>query len=109
MSKIASVTFTGDSGSKYKFDVYPWGTDFYPLGAVYVVTRRHKKGTSYIHAKIYTGETGDLSERFDNHHKFNCFEAHKANCICIYAEQSKRLRRAIESDLLDDYNPPCND
>ena len=109
MGKLASVTFTGASGMKYDFDVYPWGTNFRPIGAVYFTTKRYSSGNGYSHAKIYVGQTGDLLERFDNHHKIGCFRTNGANCICIHPEGVENSRRRIESDLISNYNPPCND
>ena len=61
------------------------------------------------HDEIYIGETHDLSDRFDSHHKANCFVAHNANCICIHIKHNHQERLIIESDLKDKYRPPCND
>ena len=85
-------------------------TDFNPVGAVYFITRRTTKpdggGT---HTHIYVGQTSDISQRLDSHHKINCFLEHNANCICIYREDNENTRVRIEADLIENYNPPCND
>ena len=109
MKKIGTLTLTGASGTKYAFDVYPYGTEFNAIGAVYYISKRTEKadGTG-SHDKIYIGETGDLSERFDNHHKEPCFKMHSANCISIHQESNENKRLIIEEDLIDAYNPPCN-
>ena len=108
-------TLTGESGQEYKFDVYtfdvyPIDTDFEPLGAIYCISKRVEKsdGTGR-HTTIYIGQTGDLSERFDNHHKEDCFKLHNANCISIHFKSKKSNRLEIETDLIGAYNPPCND
>jgi len=108
VSKIADAEFTGKVGS-YNFVVYPWGTDFKAVRAVYVITKRtadiYSRGT---HSFIYIGQTGDLSERFDNHDKADCFTKRGANCICIHEESDEQKRLAIESDLLDGNDTACN-
>jgi len=109
MAKLADTTFSGSTG-QYDFEVYPLGTDFKNVGAVYIISRRtvdvQGKGT---HTFIYIGQTGDLSERFDNHHKAKCFKENNANCICVHLESNERSRRAIEGDLVARNPTPCND
>lgn len=109
MTKIGTLTLIGDSGAKYEFNVYPYGTKFKAIGAVYYISKRTEKadGTG-SHDKIYIGETGDLSERFDNHHKEPCFKMHNANCISIHQESNEDKRLIVEEDLIDARNPPCN-
>ena len=105
----ATLELTGASGRKYAFLVYPWGTTFKQLGGVYAVTRAVPNQTGReTHSIIYVGQTGDLSERFDDHHKAACFSKHSANCICVHVESSEKTRLAIEADLIAAYNPPCN-
>ena len=109
MAKIGTLTLTGASGTKYTFNVYPYDTEFKAIGAVYYISKRTEKTDgSGSHAEIYIGETGDLSERFDNHHKEPCFKKHNANCISIHQESNEDKRLKIEEDLIDAYNPPCN-
>ncbi|MDE2462124.1 MAG: GIY-YIG nuclease family protein [Alphaproteobacteria bacterium] len=106
---MATIAFTGKSKKRYKFTVHPLGTEFKSVGAVYFITSRKKtKSGSYVHTRIYVGETGDLSERFDNHHKEKCFKKHGANCICIHREEDEDARLEIEQDLIDLCDPPCN-
>jgi hypothetical protein len=52
--------------------------------------------------------TGDMSTRFDDHHKEECFTRQGANCICVYNVKEETYRRAVETDLIQKYNPPCN-
>jgi len=111
MAKFGTVTFTGASEAKYEFNAYPWGTSFKKdYGAVYFVTKRDKDSKGgYSHKRVYVGQTEDMSTRFDDHHKQDCFERHSANCICVYGEQDEDTRLEIEQDLIDNYDPPCND
>lgn len=105
MSQITTLTLTGFSGNQYTFGVYRYGTNFNAIGAVYAVTYRNSVSK---HDIIYIGQTEDLSDRFDNHHKESCFIRNNANCICVHTESNENLRLRIEQDLIHNYNPPCN-
>ena len=110
MAKISDATFHGDSGNTYKFEVWPMNQSFNAVGAVYAVTRRYKNANGgYSHKFIYVGETADLSTRFDNHHKADCFVEENANCICTHRDDDEDSRLAKEGDLIAKHNPPCND
>ena len=110
MAKLGTISWDGASGTEYDFNVYLWGTSFDAIGAVYVVTKRTLKSDGEgTHTEIYIGETGDLSTRFDTHHKQACFDTHDVNAICIHSEETGRRRLDIEDDLLRNYSPPCND
>lgn len=110
MPKISTMKFKGASGSDYDFDVYPYDSNWNEnIGAVYFVTRRYQKDDQmYYHDEIYVGQTDDLKERHANHHRAQCFTKHKANALCILLESSEKKRLAIEKDLIDGRNPPCN-
>ena len=106
----ATLELTGASGKKYAFLVYPWGTTFKPIGGVYAVTRAtSNQSGGETHTIVYVGQTGDLSERFDAHHKASCFSRNSANRICVHVESNEKTRLTTESDLIAAYNPPCND
>lgn len=97
-----TVTLRGASGASYTFQVFAWGTAFKSLGAVYVVLRTATDGI------IYIGQTGDLSERFDNHHKAPCFSRYGRTHIGVLMEGLESRRLAIETDLVRAHQPPCN-
>ena len=105
MPKETSVTLKGNSGRSYDFDVYPWNTSFNAIGAVYSVLKRI--GSNFT--ILYIGQTNDLSERFDNHHKQACFDRNNKTHIAIHAESSEPRRFTIETDLVRNYSPTCND
>ena len=104
MPKVGTISVTGASGRTYVFDVYPWGTQFNPVGAVYLVLRKNQINYSIL----YIGQTGDLSERFDDHHKRPCFDRNNKTHVGIYLESSESKRLGVESDLLGRHSPPCN-
>jgi hypothetical protein len=105
----ATLELTGASGRKYAFLVYPWGTEFKAVGGAYAVTRATpSQAGGETHAIIYVGQTGDLSERFDAHHKAACFSRNSANRISVHVEGLEQTRLGIEADLIASYRPPCN-
>ena len=109
MAKHGTLKFTGNSKVEYNFTVYSYDTSFNALGAVYVVTNRQKKAKGgYTYSIVYIGETDDLSERLNTPSKISCLSKYKKNAICIYGEENEQKRLDIESDLLDNYSPPCN-
>ena len=110
MAKIRTLTLKGRSGEKYEFNVYPIDASFKAVGAVYAVTRRYKDSEGgYKHDILYVGETEDLSTRFQNHHKADCFKQHNANCICTHRDDDLDSHVTKEDDLIEQYKPDCND
>ena len=103
------ITFAGESGQKYLFEIHDLDTEFIALPAVYVITRRYLSSPGkHKHQVIYVGQTEDLSERFDDHHKADCFTSASATSICITIQTDARVRLAIERDLCGKYpNAPC--
>ena len=110
MAKLGTLTLKGLSGQTFGFEVYTLDAGLEALGAVYAITlRAPKEDDSYSHTLIYVGETGDLSTRFDGHHKEDCFVQHDANCKCIHLDDDEDSRLAKEADLFAVYDLPCND
>ena len=60
------------------------------------------------HTVLYIGQTSDLSERFDNHHKKTCFDRNRKTHIAAMLESSEAKRLRIEGDLISNYSPTCN-
>jgi len=110
LAKISTMTTKGESGKTYSFGVYPMDQSFREIGGIYIITERFKnKEGQYRHRFIYIGQTEDFSTRFDNHHKSDCFAEHNATCICTLVEGDEDNRFAIETDLIRQHAPPCND
>lgn len=85
-----TTTLKAANGKEYVFDFYSFDAFSDLKGffdedpALYLFTRRYKKGDSYTHDLIYLGETCNLNSRFNDHHKEDCIKKNKANCIGIY-------------------------
>lgn len=104
MAVVDKVTVKGQSGAQYEFEVYPWGTVFNSVGGLYLVLK--KQPSNY--GVLYIGQTGDLSERFDNHHQGACFTRNGKTHIAVRGEGSEQRRLAIETDLIRNYQTSCN-
>lgn len=102
---MSTITLTGCSGNSYEFTIYKKGTSFKEVGGVYYVT----KIVDNKHSRIYLGITNDLSTRFDDHHKEDCFEKYGVTHIAIYRSSSDTNRKKIEKDILCNYKFPCNE
>ncbi len=105
MANGEKVTAKGASGTEYEFWVHPWGTGLKAIGGVYLVLKKPPAGSYNV---LYVGQTGDLSERFDNHHKESCFTRNGRTHIGARVEESETRRLTIETDLIRNYSPPCN-
>lgn len=110
MAKLGALTISSASGMLYEFRAYSWDSVFKAMGVVYVITKRvANRGGRASHTYIYVGETADLSERFDNHPKLDCFKRHNANCICVHADANQASRLRKQAAILRAYTFPCND
>lgn len=111
MAKVGTITFTGESGNEYDFDIYPIDTTWRDgIGAVYVVTYRYKKENGkFYHTRIYIGQTDDLKGRLEDHHQIECIQNHDANCVCIHLDADEKSRVKKETDLIRGNSTKCND
>ncbi len=109
MAKIGTVTFVGESGTSYTFDVYTADTEFNDVSAVYIFTKRTLSGEIWRHARLYIGEAERMGERIKNHEKWPCVNRHGCNCICVLLVSSSDRRLDIETDLRRGNDTPCND
>ena len=102
-----TIDWEGASGKKYKYWIYDIGTTFNKSPANYVFAKATKPDALRA---IYVGETGDISERFDDHHKMTCIRDNGATHICVHkSSDDKKVRCEEESDLIANYHPVCND
>lgn len=110
MPKIGTLDFTGISGHKYTFNVYPKDREHKEKEAVYVVTHRTIKADGAVdHNVIFIGETDNIKQEVENHPREHCFVTEVANCLCVYWEDHVATRSKIADDLKIFYHPPCND
>ena len=107
IASAPNITWTGKSGKEYTYQVYSITATHKAVPANYIFTKRDANN---LHTTIYVGETGDLSDRFDSHHKWQCITNAGATHVCTHESSStKSVRTAEESDILANYAFPCND
>ena len=98
MTQAPTCEWKGKSGRVYLYWIHPIGQVFEPVPGNYIFA----KATAPGHwVPVYIGETKDLSERFDDHHKMPCIEERGATHIHVHVNNE-------EADLIANYNPPCN-
>jgi len=112
MVKLGELALKGRSGNTYSFDVYLANTSWADgVACVYYVSKRTPNPNGgFTHTAIYVGETENVRQRFEGHHKQSCFSRHGYTAISIHrVSGGAQARRDIESDLIAKQNPPCND
>jgi hypothetical protein len=57
---------------------------------------------------LYFGQTGDITSRFEGHHRQECFKRNSANAVGFHVDEDEKSRLAKETDLIRRWNPPCN-
>ena len=112
-----TTTLKGISGKEYSFELYSFAK-FDQLsdeitaeqGALYLFTKRYLKNGEFYHKFIYLGETSDISTRYSDHHKKRSIISHGSNCIgFLFADVNDDERKAMEKDILEAIDFPCND
>jgi len=107
MAGIPTIYWEGQSGEKYKYYIYELDATRDAVPANYIFA----KGTKpKYYVPIYIGETGDISERFDYHHKIACIRREGVTCVHTHkSSEDKEVRCAEEADPVNRWKPPCND
>ena len=109
MSKVTTITFTGESGRKYTFDTYEKSTKFNDVSAVYIFTKRYVTASGgYSQIALYVGETRELGTRIGSHEQWPCVERNGCTHISIMQVSGSQQRLDIETDLIHSLNPVCN-
>ena len=106
MTDTPTIMWPGASGKEYRYWIYPIGTTFEDTPGNYLFAKESSPGRW---TPIYIGETESLSDRLSNHDKMPCINRHGGTHIHTHTTfGSQDVRRAEESDLLANWNPPCN-
>lgn len=108
MAEVPAIDWEGQSGTKYRYWIYPIDQGFDETPANYIYAKEVEPNRW---RPIYIGETGDLSERpLDTHHKKDCIEQNGATHIHVHTSSGDAaVRQAEEADLTAKWNPVCND
>jgi hypothetical protein len=106
VAEVDTITWTGQSGTKYKYWIYPLGTALAAKPGNYIFARSGPQGWY----AVYIGETGDLSTRFLNHHQEDCIKKYGATHIHAHVtEGGAQVRRDEETDIRRRWPSNCNE
>ncbi len=106
MSIKQTIDWQGYSGQTYRYWIFQIGTisDEKPGNYIYA------KETSQGHwTALYIGQTNNLSERLAEHEKEECSLNNGATHIHAHENDSEEARLSEERDLIEAYNPVCNE
>jgi len=102
-----TCTWAGISGRTYQFTIYDPDTSWNDVPGNYIFAHETSAGRWKAD---YIGETESFKERFSNHEKWPCATRHGATHVHAHVNQNgETARRAEETDLIRNYNPPCNE
>jgi hypothetical protein len=105
MADTPTINWPGKSGTNYKYWIYPLGASLKAEGGNYIFAKEVRPGEW---SPLYIGQTGDLNERFDNHHKADCIKKNGATHIHAHLNGNDDTRLAEEADLIARWDPSCN-
>ena len=106
MPKKPDIRWTGESGKKYDYWIYPIDEQFPEVPGNYIFAKETKPRTW---RPIYIGQTKNLAKRMENHEKEQCAIDNGATHIHAHeSSDSEDERRKEEADLIEKWNPICN-
>jgi hypothetical protein len=109
MPSLGKTVFKGQSGTPYRFKVFPLGTRFRQRSGVFVVANRSRDDDGHLqHSVLFVGHTEDFSHPLDGHAKAGDFAEEGANCICVQSDEKAASREKTEKDLVKAFSPKCN-
>ena len=103
-NETPTCTWTGTSGKKYVHYVHLIGTSLKAEAGNYIFA----KVVNGYWSPVYIGQTANLAERFDDHHKAQCIKSNGATHIHAHLNAMERERLAEEADLLASHKTSCN-
>lgn len=105
-TKTKTINWPGASGKEYKYWIHSMNTSFDSKAGNYIFAKQTSPGKW---RPVYIGQTGDLSERFDHHHKMECARRNGATHVHAHTNPNEANRLAEETDLVRKWGPVCND
>lgn len=100
------IFWPGQSGAKYKYWISDLNSAFKESPGNYIFAKETQAGRF---TPIYIGQTGNLRERIENHDQLPCIRRNEATHICSHTSSSdEETRRAEEDDLIQRWDPVCN-
>lgn len=101
-----TIEWQGQSGKSYKYWINRLSPNFVAKPGNYIFAKEVSPGRFM---PVYIGQTGDLSERFENHHKAACIRSNGATHIHAHTNTAGEASRLMEeADLVARWKPACN-
>lgn len=100
------ITWPGQSGQEYPYQIYSIDTTFRPLPGNYIYARQDENG-NWI--PVYVAQTRDMHQRLEGHEKLQ--EAREAGATHIhvhFSQTGQAARCSEEHDLIERWAPQCN-
>ncbi len=96
--------WTGDSGTKYEYEIYAIGTDWDDVPGNYIFAKETEP-TSWT--ALYIGETESFKDRLPNHEKLPCINRYGGTHIHAHINRNSDARLKEEADLVANHKIPC--
>lgn len=106
MTDTPTCNWPGKSGKSYTHEIYPIGTIFSEKAGNYIFCKKNAAGRW---EPQYIGQAKNLKERLGNHEKAPCASRHGATHIHAHLNPIESDRLTEERDLIQNFNPPCNE
>jgi hypothetical protein len=101
------VSWPGQSGTEYQYEVYPLDTSFRPLPGNYIYAGQSEEG-QWI--PLYIAQTRDMHQRLEGHEKLQDAIGYGATHIHMhFATAGQAARCTEERDLISRWQPVCNE
>jgi hypothetical protein len=102
-----TIEWPGSSGGTYTYWIHEIGTAFKDSPGSYIFAKETSPGRW---TPVYIGETNSLKDRLSNHEKMPCVRRHSGTHVHAHTSSADgQVRREEEADLLNKWNPPCNE
>jgi hypothetical protein len=101
------VSWPGQSGRAYQYEIFPIDTGFRPLPGNFIYAQQAEDGTW---VPIYIAQTRDLHQRLEGHVSMDDAVANGATHIHVhYCTTGQAARCTEERDLILRWQPACNE
>lgn len=100
---MATYIWTGASGKKYEYNIYPMDTTWNDVPGNYIFAKQ----SSGSWEPLYIGQTGSFKDRLPNHEARPCVLRNRGTHIHAHINRSEQARLDEESDLAANHKTPC--
>jgi hypothetical protein len=103
----ALISWPGQSGKEYQYEIHPLDASFQPLPGNYIYAKQAEDGTW---VPIYIAQTRDLHQRLEGHVRLDDAVQNGATHLhAHYCSAGQAARCTEERDLITRWQPVCNE